>query len=234
MIFKSIHFEVSFTHGIVLLNAIITNKANNIATNISLIQSIPKRNINFQDVISIFMNASNATHRNRYIKFLIFGTDTSIDSSVGDSFFMIKNALYHTSRASKLIHSHSATCWSRSIMKIRAVTHNKKAQSLCTNFFCIATGAAIAETHKIIHRLKILDQIIFHMDRDPLHCMAAIHDKNNSGADVPIARIVNQIKRSDTLKCLAILTLVLIKWFAENTSKYNQIINTIIARIINS
>ena len=110
VIFKSIHFEVSFTQGIVLLNAIITNKANNIATNISLIQSIPKRTINFQEVISIFMKASKATHRNRYIKFLIFGTDTSIDSSVGDSFFMIKNALYHTSRASKVIHSRKATC----------------------------------------------------------------------------------------------------------------------------
>ena len=79
----------------------------------------------------------------------------------------------------------------------------------------------------------MLDQIIFHMDRDPLHCVAAIHDKNNSGADVHIARIVNQISRSDTLKCFAILTLVLIKWLAENTSKYNQIINTIIAKVIN-
>ena len=79
----------------------------------------------------------------------------------------------------------------------------------------------------------MLDQIIFHMDRDPLHCTAAIHDKNNSGADVHIAKIVNQISKSDTLKCLAILTLVLIKWLAENTSKYNQIINTINAQVIN-
>ena len=63
VIFKSIHFEVSFTQGIDLLNAIITNKANNIATNISLIQSIPKRTINFQEVISILMKANNATHR---------------------------------------------------------------------------------------------------------------------------------------------------------------------------
>ena len=65
VIFKSIHFEVSFAQGIDLLNAIITNKANNIATNISLIQSIPKRTINFQEVISILMKANNATHRNR-------------------------------------------------------------------------------------------------------------------------------------------------------------------------
>ena len=114
-------------------------------------------------------------------------------------------------------------------MKIRAVTHNKNAQSLCTSFFWIATGAAIADTHKIIHRLNMLDQIIFHIDRDPLHCTAAIQDRNNSGADVHMANIVNQINKSDTLKCFAILTLVLIKWFAENTSKYNQTINTIIA-----
>ena len=117
-------------------------------------------------------------------------------------------------------------------MKIKAVTHSKNAQSLWTSFFCISTGAAIAETHNIIHRLNIFDQIIFHIDRDQLHCMAAIQDKNNSGADVQIANIVNQISKSDTLKCLAILTLVFIKWFAENTSKYNQTINTIIARNI--
>ena len=73
---------------------------------------------------------------------------------------------------------------------------------------------------------------MFHIDREPLHCIAAIHDKNNSGADVHIANIVNQISRSDTLKCLAILTLVFIRWFAENTNKYNQTINTIIDRII--
>ena len=72
-------------------------------------------------------------------------------------------------------------------------------------------GAAIAETHKIIHKLKIFDQIIFHIDREPLHSRAAIHDKNNSGVDVHIARIVSQINKSDTLKCFAILTLVLIR-----------------------
>jgi hypothetical protein len=90
VIFRSIHFEVSFTHGILLLNAIITNNAKSIATNISLIQSIPKFMRNFHEVMSIFMKASNATHRNRYMKFLILGTDTSIASSVGDSFFIIR------------------------------------------------------------------------------------------------------------------------------------------------
>jgi hypothetical protein len=34
------------------------------------------------------------------------------------------------------------------------------------------------------------------------------------------------------LKCLAILTLVFIRWFAEKTNKYNQTISTITARII--
>jgi len=93
-------------------------------------------------------------------------------------------------------------------------------------------GAAIAETHRIIHRLNIFDQIMFPMDKDPLHCTAAIQDKNNSGADVQIARIVNQINKSDTLKCFAILTLVLIKWFAEKTNKYSQSINTIMVNSI--
>jgi hypothetical protein len=117
-------------------------------------------------------------------------------------------------------------------MKIRAVTHSKNAQSLRTSFFWIATGAAIAETHKMIHRLNMLDQIMFQIDRDPLHWTAAIQDKNSSGAEVQMAKIVNQINKSETLKCFAILTLVLIKWFAENTNKYNQTINTIIARNI--
>ncbi len=90
----------------------------------------------------------------------------------------------------------------------------------------------MAEIHRIIHKLKIFDHIIFHIDKDQFHWTAAIHDKNNSGADVHIAKIVNQISKSDTLKCFAILTLVFIRWFAENTSKYSQIINTIIARII--
>ena len=84
----------------------------------------------------------------------------------------------------------------------------------------------------MIHKLNIFDQIMFHIERDPLHCTAAIQDRKSSGADVHIANIVSQIKRSDTLKCLAILTLVFIRWFAENTNKYNQTTNTIIARSI--
>ena len=232
VIFKSIHFEVSLAHGILLLNTMIINNNNSIAMKISLTESISKWTRNLQEVISMFMNASNATPKNRYKKFLTLGMETSIASSVGDSFLMIKYALYPINRAKRLIHSHVATCWSRNIMKIRAVTNNRNAQSLWTNFFWIITGAAIADIQRIIHKLNMFDQIMFHIDNDPLHCTAAIHDKNNSGAEVHIARIVNQIRRSDTLKCFAILTLVLIRLFAEKTNKYNQITNTIHARIM--
>ena len=117
-------------------------------------------------------------------------------------------------------------------MKINAVTTRRNAQSRYTNFFWINTGAASADTQRIIHKLNIFDQIIFHIDNDQLHCTAAIHDKNNSGADVQIANIVNQINKSDTLKCLAILTLVFMRWFAEKAKKYSQIISTIIANIM--
>ena len=102
--------EVSLAHGIILLNTMITNKIKRIDTKISLTQSIPKCTRNLQEVISIFMKASNATPKNRYKKFLTFGTETSIASSVGDSFLMIKYALYHINRAKRLIHSHVATC----------------------------------------------------------------------------------------------------------------------------
>lgn len=64
------------------------------------------------------------------MKILILGTETSILSSVGDSFFMIRYALYPTKSPSKVIHSRRATCWSHNIIKIRAVIHSKKVQSL--------------------------------------------------------------------------------------------------------
>lgn len=123
-------FEASFAIGILLLKSIISSSVNNIITNISLIQSIPKCMRNLHEVISIFIKASRATHKNRYRKFLTLGTETSMDSSVGDSFFIIKYALYQISRARSKIHSRRATCWSHSIIKINAVTHNRNAQSL--------------------------------------------------------------------------------------------------------
>ena len=78
----------------------------------------------------MFMNANIATHRNKYMKFLIFGTEISMASSVGDSFFIIRYPLYQTSRANNKIHSRNATFWSHNIIKINAVTHSKNAQSL--------------------------------------------------------------------------------------------------------
>ena len=130
VIFKSIHLEVSLAHGMLLLKAIIINNISNNDTKISLILLIQNCKINSQSKMFAFTNASKATHTNKYMKFLIFGTDTSIASSLGDSFLMIRYPLYHTSNASREIHSRNATCWSHSIMKIRAVTVNKNAQSL--------------------------------------------------------------------------------------------------------
>lgn len=90
VIFKSIHFDVSLAHGICLLNIIIMKSMSNIDTKISLTLSIQKFGMNFQFIISVFTNASSATHKNRYMKFLILGTETSIASSLGDSFLMIR------------------------------------------------------------------------------------------------------------------------------------------------
>lgn len=90
VIFKSIRFEVSFAIGILLLKSIINSRMNSIITKISLILSIPIVILNSPEIVSTLIKANKTTHRKRYIKFLIFGTETSMDSSVGDSFFMIK------------------------------------------------------------------------------------------------------------------------------------------------
>ena len=82
---------------------------NSIITKISLVLSIQKLSWKFQFELFIFTKANRATHRNKYTKFLIFGTETSIASSLGDSFFIIKYVLYHTSKASNVIHSHKVT-----------------------------------------------------------------------------------------------------------------------------
>lgn len=89
VIFNSIPFDVSFAQGMLLLKAIITNIKNSRATNIPLILSIHNSSLK-PSFVFIFTKASSATHKKRYIKFLIFGTETSIASSVGDSFFMIR------------------------------------------------------------------------------------------------------------------------------------------------
>ena len=109
---------------------------------------------------------------------------------------------------------------------------SKNSQSLSTNFFGTNTGTANADIHKIIHKLKMFDQIIFQIDSDQLWFIAAIADRNNSGADVHIAKIVNPMNSGDNLKYLAILTLEFTNLSAENQSKNNQTINNIIARTI--
>ena len=78
----------------------------------------------------------------------------------------------------------------------------------------------------------MLDPTIFPTDRDQLQLMADIADKNNSGADVPIAKIVNPINSGDNLKILATLTLELINLSEENHSKNSHDNNIITARII--
>ncbi len=93
-------------------------------------------------------------------------------------------------------------------------------------------GATIADNHKMNHKLNIFDQMIFPTDKDQLQLRADIPDKNNSGADVPIAKTVNQISNEETLKYWAILTLVLIRWFAAYHNNANQIIRTIHANSI--
>ena len=93
-------------------------------------------------------------------------------------------------------------------------------------------GATIADNHKMNPKLNIFDQMILPTDKDQLQLSADIPDKNSSGADVPIAKTVNQINNEETLKYWAILTLVLIKWFAAYHNKANQIIRTIHANSI--
>jgi len=72
-------------------------------------------------------------------------------------------------------------------------------------------GAMMALRPNMNHKLNIFDHITFHTDKEPLPLIAAIADKNNSGADVPKARTVRPMNSADTLKYLAILTLELIR-----------------------
>ena len=56
--------------------------------------------------------------------------------------------------------------------------------------------------------------------------------EDKSGADVPIANMVNPMNRGDSLNILAILTLEFISLSAENHSKNSHIISIIMARIM--
>ena len=166
------------------------------------------------------------------MKFFIFGAGSSVSSSVGASFFIHKYPLYHTNRASSTIPHRLGTKLLRNIPKIIAVIISKNNQSLKTNFFGINTGTANADIPKIIHKLNIFDQIIFQIDSDQLWFIAAIAERNSSGADVHIAKIVSPINSGDNLKYFAILTLEFTNLSAEKPNKNNQTINNIIARTI--
>ena len=166
------------------------------------------------------------------MKFFNFGAGSSVSSSVGASFLIHKYPLYHISKASNNIPHRLGTKLLRSIQKIKAVIDSKNTQSLYINFFGINTGTANAEIHKMIHKLKIFDQIIFQTDNDQLWFIAAIAERNNSGADVQIAKIVKPINNGDNLKYLAILTLEFTSLSAENHNRNSQTINKIIARTI--
>ena len=102
------------------------------------------------------------------MKFFNFGAGSSVSSSVGASFFIHKYQLYPINKASNIIPHRLGTKLLRSIQKIKAVIDSKNTQSLYINFFGIITGTANAEIHKMIHRLKIFDQMIFQIDSDQL------------------------------------------------------------------
>ena len=112
------------------------------------------------------------------------------------------------------------------------MTHIKNNQSLLTIFFFIKIGATIALSHRMNHRLKIFDPTTFPTDNDQFPLSADIADKNNSGAEVHIAKIVKPINNGDNLKNLAILTLELISLSAANHSNHNHKTNNITANTI--
>ena len=90
----------------------------------------------------------------------------------------------------------------------------------------------MALSQSINHRLKIFEPTIFHTDNEPLPFKADIAERNNSGAEVHIAKIVNPINSGDNLNILATLTLELINLSAENHSMNSHNNNTIIANTI--
>lgn len=167
------------------------------------------------------------THKNNLIKCLTLGTELISGSSVGTSLFIRKYTLYHIKSQINTSHSRQRTLWSQSIRVISAVINKRKNQSLYTNFFVISIGVIMALNPNMNHKLNMFDHITFHTDREPLPLIAAIADKNNSGADVPKASTVRPMNNADILKYLAILTLELIKWLAANQSKNNHIASRI-------
>ena len=105
-------------------------KITSIHINIALNVHNQKDISNAQFSESICIIESITVQTKRYTKFFISGSDISISSSVGASFFIHKYPLYHISNASSTIPHRLGTELFRSIQKINAVTVNKNTQSL--------------------------------------------------------------------------------------------------------
>ena len=230
---SNIQFSCSFLLCFFLLNIETQNKIR--ITHINIIEYVDNQNSMLnQFSVLIFIIDRIKIHANKYKKFLISGSSIVPElqaSSIG-SFLIQRYQLYPNNKAKHIAHSRHKTFWSRRNTNNRHEIRNKKNQSLYTSFFCITIGTNIALNHSINHRLNIFEPTIFPTDNDPLQFIADIADKNNSGAEVHIAKIVNHMNNGDSLKILATLTLEFINLSAENQSKNNHNINIIIARII--
>ena len=91
-------------------------------------------------------------------------------------------------------------------MKIRSqvVIKNKSSKSKLNNELN-GIGLIIEDTPKIRNVLNILDPIIFPTTKSNFFFIAATTDTINSGREVPIAKIVAEIRNSDRPKFLAII-----------------------------
>lgn len=230
--FKNIQFFDSFEFHNFLNNIEIVNPTKMTAISID---GYKENDQSIWKPFSVFicMSDKSKIHQNKNKKFLIFGNSfaSSQTSSTG-SFFIHKYALYQINKASNIVHSRRITCWSHKNTKSKQVINTKKIQSLRTNFFWINIGATTALSHNINHKLKIFDHTIFHTDNAPFQLKADIAERNNSGAEVQIAKIVSQINNGDNLKNVAILTLEFINLSAANANHHNQANNKIIANNI--
>lgn len=232
VVFNNIQFFNSFQFFFFLANIEIANNITITAINILEYDENHQSIWNQFSAFTVIIDSKNIP-ANKSKKFLIFGSSfTSHSASSTGSFLIHKYQLYHTNNANNVAHSRRATCWSQRNTNNNVVTNTKNSQSLLTIFFWIKIGATTALNHKINHRLNIFDQTIFPTDKDPLPFKADIADKNNSGADVQIAKIVSQINNGDSLKIFAILTLEFINLSAANQSNTNHTINKTIANII--
>ena len=230
---SNIQFSCSFLLCFFLLNIETQNKIRIIHINITEYLDSPNSILN-QFSVLMFIIDKIKIHPNKYRKFLISGSSISLvfqTSSIG-SFLIHKYQLYPNNKAKHIAHSRHKTFWSRRNTNNKHEIKNKKSQSLYTSFFCITIGTNIALNQRINHKLNIFDHTMFHTDSDPLQFIADIADKNSSGAEVHIARIVNHMNNGDNLKILATLTLEFMSLSAENHSKNNHNISIITARNI--